>query len=151
MQKRTVDNIKRGHSLKNVSEVLVELRRRRRGRPRAWRYHRIGELISAKVKTIETHAVAVTPLEPVHGHAKEDETKGWMTDKEETNTGRVRRRTKVNKPRNPTLGKVYAINFERDVGAYRAKRTSLPVNGRLYVEREAGLLKEKYNMLLLRT
>ena len=136
--------------------MLVELRRRSRGRPRAWRCHRIGELISAKVKTIETHAVALAPLEPVHGLAEEDKTKGWMTDKgwttdkEETNTSRVRRRPEVSKLRNPTLGKVYAINFERDVGTYRANRTNLTVNGRLYVEREVGLLKEKNNVLPLR-
>ena len=76
----------------NVLEVLVELWRRSRGRPRTWRCHRIGELIIVEVKALETHVVALAPVEPVHGHVEEDETrawttdKGWTTDWEETNT-----------------------------------------------------------------
>ena len=98
---------------------------------------------------IETHAGALAPSEPVHGYAEEDKTKGWTTDKswttdrEVTNIVQVRRPTKVSKPRNPTLGKVSVINFERDAGAYRAKRISLTENRRLYVEKEVGLLKER--------
>ena len=157
MRERTVDNIKRGHLLNNVPEVLVELWRRRRGRPRTWRCHRIGELISTEVKAIETHAVALAPLEPVHGHEEEDETRAWTTDKgwtmdrEETNKARARRRTKVSNPRNPTPGKIYAVNFERDIDAYRAKRTSSTVNGSLCVDREIGLLRERNDVLSLRT
>ena len=52
VRKKTVDNIKRSHSLKNVLEVLVELRRSR-GPLRAWRWHRTVELILVRVETIE--------------------------------------------------------------------------------------------------
>ena len=163
MRGKTINNIKSGHLLINVPEVLVELWRRSRGGPRTWRCHRIGELIAAEDKALETHAVALAPVEPVHGHVEEDETraqttdKGWTTDKgrttdwEETNTARARRRTKVSNSRNPTPGKTYAINFERDIDAYRTKRISSIVKGNLGVDREIGLLRERNDVLSLRT
>ena len=114
MQKKTIDNIKnknkKSHLLKNVSEVLVELRRNK-GRPRAWRWHRIVELILVKVKMIETQPAALAPLEPVHGYADEDDTKGRTTDREETNTAQARRPTKVSESRNPILVKISTINL----------------------------------------
>ena len=73
-----------------------------------------------------------------------------MTDRVETNTAQVRRPTKVSELRNPTLVKISAINFVRHKGAYRAKRTSLLENERIYVERREGLLEEKNTVLPLR-
>ena len=79
-----VDNIKRSHLLKNVPEVLVKLRRSR-GPSRAWRWHRTVELILVRVKTIEIQVAALVPSKPVHSYTDEDDTKGWATDREETN------------------------------------------------------------------
>ena len=149
VQKKTADNIKRSHSLKNVPKVLVELRRSR-GPPRAWRWHRTIELMLVRVKTIEIQAVALAPSEPVHSYADEDNTKGWATDREETNAARVRRPTKVIELRNLTLVKISSINFVRYEGAYRAQRTSLPENRRTYVEIVKELLEEKNTVLPLR-
>ena len=81
MRRKMINNIKSGHLITNVLEVLVELRRSSRGRPRTWRCHRIGELIAAEVKALETHAVASALVESVHGHV-EEETRAWTTNKD---------------------------------------------------------------------
>ena len=132
--------------------MLVELWRSRRERSRTWRYHWTRELIVAEAKALETHTV-VAPVESVHRHIEEDETrawttnKGWTTDKDrttdwgETNTARARRRTKVSNPRNPTSGITLTVNSERDIEDYRAKRISSAVKGNLGVDIEIGLLR----------
>ena len=148
VRKKTVDNIKRSHLLKNVSEVLVELRRSR-GPLRAWRWHRTVESILVRVKTIEIQAAALAPSEPVHSYTDEDDTKGRVTDRKEMNAAQVRRPTKVIESRNPTLVKISSINYVRYKGAYRTQRTSLPENGRTYVEIVKGVLEEKKTCCLL--
>ena len=149
VRKKTVDNIKRSHSLKNVPEVLLELRRSK-GLLRAWRWHRTVELILVRIKMIEIQAAALAPSELVHSYLDKDDTKGWATDREETNGARVRRPTKVIESRNPTLVKISSINFVRHEGADRTQRTSLLENGRTNVEIVKGLLEEKNIVLPLR-
>ena len=107
-------------------------------------------MILVRVKTIEIQAAALAPSKSVHSYANEDDTKGWATDREETNAARVKRPTKVIESKNPTFVKFSSINFVRHEGAYRAQRTSLPENGRTYVEIVKGLLEEKNTVLPLR-
>ena len=80
IQRKTIDNIKGGHLITNVPEVLVELWRSRRGRSRTWRCHWTGERIIVEDKELEIHVVAA-PVESMHGHVEEDGTRAWTTNK----------------------------------------------------------------------
>ena len=162
IRRKTIDNIKSGHLITNVPEVLVKLWRSRRGKSRTWRCHRTGERIVAQAKKLEIHAVAAL-VESVHGYVEEDGTrawttnKGWTADKDrttdwrETSTSRTRRRTKVSNPRNPTPGIILAVNSESDIEDYRTESISSTVKSNLGVDREIGLLRERNDIPLLRT
>ena len=162
IRRETITNKKSGHLKTNLPEVeaLVELWRRRRGRPEVlaelWRRHR-GRQRTWSIEADGTRDWSTDKS----WTANKDRTSDWRetstankdrtSDWRKTSTARRRKKKKVSNPRNPTPCLSPAVNLVCVLVDYRVVNIGSKTKYRLSIDSEREMLRERCVILSIRT